>query len=881
MDPIDVLLVVATDVEADAVFAASGSGEAAPTVLHGENRTYFDLGVIGGARTAMVQTEAGTATVGGSLATILTAIGEVRPATVIMVGIAFGVSNEKQPIGTVLVSKQVQQYEIQRVGTSNGGKPLIIPRGDRATASPRVLNRLRAARALAESGVQFGLVLSGEKLVDNVDYRNLLTSYEAEALGGEMEGGGLYIAATEQHLDWCIAKAVCDYADGNKGEDKKERQRIAAESAAAYVLAALRQGGFATQENSSAGDPAGSTATPDAGSEDLSQENASILPGWLEVDRGFLDTQTTDLSPSALNLYFDGAVPHWRHALSPEIPRRGLVGEVREKLEGGRQDGSGPLFQILLGAGGEGKSTALLQIAADIAELDDWVVLWRPEPEIRLDVATFLDALDRQQNWLLVVDDADSIVSDLFGLARALGLRGLANVHVLACARDSDWRAAKGPWKSWSAHVEFRDVLLRGIDHDDADRITKAWAVAPPEGRGLALDGAGLVRATKASAVRGEGSFFGGVLAERFSPNGLLAHLKDLMLRLHGREVGCGTLRDALGYAAMCHAIGIPGLDYRVLADLLGVEHRSVRSKIERPLGDEAGAVRAGTAVLTRHRRVAEVVVQLLDSDFDEDIGRGYADIVRQTIHTAERGHRLWPHGHVVHCGAGLVRNLPKAIPSSHRGQAAVAAAQAAHEAEPSRLTYVVDLAKAWRTAGEPEGAVELLRGVIPSTDDHVDFDNLVRGYYYEWSVAEGEAGRKRNDIWLTAYSMSDILPAALTNEQMKLILAGLGVACLDISGRESATAVAKCMRACSVLGLKTQPDKKTQSYFARYKSRSDQNGVARPSSDAEALNWIAQVVAAVEPEVSRYITDLAPGIPLTFQALAIRLGISPSNCDL
>jgi nucleoside phosphorylase len=247
----DLLLVVTTDVEHTAVidaWKAAVKRRAAPALMHGEKRTYDDLGVVAGARVAMVQTQMGTATVGGSLSTIQTAIRELQPKTLIMVGIAFGVDPEKQPIGTVLVSERVHQYELQRIGTDADGAERRIHRGDKASASPETLSRLRSANRT--SPAQFGLLLSGEKLVDNHDYRGQLREIEPEAIGGEMEGGGLYVAATEERRAWCIVKAVCDWADGNKGKDKAVRQRRAAETAAAYVMRAVVAGGFAVRESS-------------------------------------------------------------------------------------------------------------------------------------------------------------------------------------------------------------------------------------------------------------------------------------------------------------------------------------------------------------------------------------------------------------------------------------------------------------------------------------------------------------------------------------------------------------------------------------------------------------------------------------------------------
>jgi nucleoside phosphorylase len=76
--------------------------------------------------------------------------------------------------------------------------------------------------------------------VDNVDYRDDLRALEPEAIGGEMEGAGLYVACHEAKTDWILIKAICDWADGNKGHDKEARQALAAKNAAGFAMFVLR-----------------------------------------------------------------------------------------------------------------------------------------------------------------------------------------------------------------------------------------------------------------------------------------------------------------------------------------------------------------------------------------------------------------------------------------------------------------------------------------------------------------------------------------------------------------------------------------------------------------------------------------------------------------
>lgn len=241
---VDVLLVTVADVERDAVLTAFRKETGHEAILSfGGYKTYYELGVVGGARVVMVQSEMGSVNPGAALSTVIFACDDLKPRAVIAVGIAFGV--EGTEIGEVLVSKQMHAYEPQRVSTGKNGEATSIPRGAVADASARLLDRIRSASAgWDRSKTRFGLMLSGEKLIDDLQFRDELTNRFPEAIGGEMEGAGTYSAAVQKNTDWIVVKAVCDWADGNKGKRKKQRQAIAAENSALLVLRAIKLGGF-------------------------------------------------------------------------------------------------------------------------------------------------------------------------------------------------------------------------------------------------------------------------------------------------------------------------------------------------------------------------------------------------------------------------------------------------------------------------------------------------------------------------------------------------------------------------------------------------------------------------------------------------------------
>lgn len=240
-----VLIVTVTKVEVQAVLEVfSQAAGTAWTRQAVGNKMYYYLGIHGGAPVFMVQSEMGIAGPGGALLTVNQAIRDLHPQAIIMCGIAFGLRPDKQKLGDILISRQLHYYEPQKIDVNRGQ----MPRGDRTTSSERLLSRFRSGD-IDWQGAQthFGLVLSGEKLVNDPAFRDWLLKTEPEAIGGEMEGAGLYAAARDVKADWILVKAVCDWADGDKND---HAQPLAAHNAAQFVLHVLQLGGWDNSEES-------------------------------------------------------------------------------------------------------------------------------------------------------------------------------------------------------------------------------------------------------------------------------------------------------------------------------------------------------------------------------------------------------------------------------------------------------------------------------------------------------------------------------------------------------------------------------------------------------------------------------------------------------
>jgi len=200
-DPgIDVLLLVATTVELRAACSALSpiDGEALLLCFYRDDVAYY-VGRLGVAFTVAVMSRMAADSAGGSLVVAKNAIALTRPAAVIAVGIAFGANPAKQTIGDVLVASQIINYELQRVQPGRS-----ISRGSRPETGQLLGNLFREVTDWEfkniEGGdcrVEFGPVLSGAKLIDDIDYKLKLLKDQKDAIGGEMEGTGVYAAVRD------------------------------------------------------------------------------------------------------------------------------------------------------------------------------------------------------------------------------------------------------------------------------------------------------------------------------------------------------------------------------------------------------------------------------------------------------------------------------------------------------------------------------------------------------------------------------------------------------------------------------------------------------------------------------------------------------------
>ncbi|WP_395718838.1 hypothetical protein [Prosthecobacter sp.] len=616
---------------------------------------------------------------------------------------------------------------------------------------------------------------------------------------------------------------------------------------------------------------------------------------WQTINAAFVKSLAPLTREEAL-LYFDGAVPRWEHSVSSSIPKRQAAETVISRLSARSPKQGGCSLQLIRGAGGEGKTTILLQVAAALAGTGFWKVLWRPSANLRFTL-DLLAHQDDSTQWLVVADDAENLIVDVRQAAMKLSQKGTSNIHFLLAARDSDWRFFRGDQVGWASWLQrHSDIYLRNATEEDARRIVEAWRNCGTEAMGALeaeKDPGEQVRAlvnaiNDAAHSQSEGSLFGGLLRVRFGPAGLRSHVISLLERLRSMPIehssNKSNLFDALLYVAACHGVGIPGIDANVLADLVGVERGRVQNLVVRPLGEEAAAVQSAGHIMTRHSDVAQAVLVEAEASFDAVLSEILGRLVSQAVKTGKGGVRFHTFNDIAHLGPRLLDErdarfkLPKQLSKETCKAIAVAAARADAEVESDRLVPLVDLAKTYRASGDCAAAAEVFRENLASAAEKVDCVEVIRGFWYEWAVCEGTIGEDREyaaaNVWLAGISLSDMLnPVELTDRNVKLICAGIAEAFRRMCDPMADTVLARAHRASAYLGKMVELDSETSSYFQKHHKSADNIRTGHPHNLETAIDWIRNGVLAAREELEdSFLLGLANPNELAFKLLETTL---------
>lgn len=204
------------------------------------NRLVYRIGRLGHFLVAYTQSGMGSAQRDGSTLTVYKAIETINPKIVLMPGVAFGVNKKKQKIGDVLVSRRVINYDVTRINHNKDD----IQRGNDPICGQLLHNIFSTTidwnhnlTKTSQSNIIVGEMLSGEKLVDDPEYSQLLKDKFPKAIGGEMEGTGVAAACGDGQIsEWILVKGICDWADGKKNKTYQPKAALASMSLVFHIL---------------------------------------------------------------------------------------------------------------------------------------------------------------------------------------------------------------------------------------------------------------------------------------------------------------------------------------------------------------------------------------------------------------------------------------------------------------------------------------------------------------------------------------------------------------------------------------------------------------------------------------------------------------------
>lgn len=203
-------------------------------------KTYY-LGQFGLYPAAYIHVDEQGATNPASMPLVSQLVHDLSPVAVVMVGIAFGVNEQSQKIGDVLVSDKILPYDSQKI-LENKTEYKEIPK----EVGFQLLNAFKEHREWLYylpnselSTVYIGSILTGSRLINNYKYRSQLINdfVDYKPIGGEMEAQGIY-AMCKVHgvTEWIIVKGICDWGYRKSTPNKKKDQIIAANAAVEYCF---------------------------------------------------------------------------------------------------------------------------------------------------------------------------------------------------------------------------------------------------------------------------------------------------------------------------------------------------------------------------------------------------------------------------------------------------------------------------------------------------------------------------------------------------------------------------------------------------------------------------------------------------------------------
>lgn len=444
--------------------------------------------------------------------------------------------------------------------------------------------------------------------------------------------------------------------------------------------------------------------------------------------------------------YVQGAQPSWVTASKMPVLRN--TENAYQTLKDEIMSAT-PHMIVLAAPAGEGKSTALRQIALKASEdFPEAEILYRNAgaPQVTAEWVNFLKS--ENPLTLVFVDDGDLV----------------ANQIVRAREKESDQENGKvvwvvamhttylhsGPIRRLLAAEDPRLVEFSSFEDTDANALAGAWLdaeILPAEYRDQTSTDIAKMIEDAAESTQGR-SLFGSIL-HLWSGDDLVDRVSDLLTKVAGLSISGVSFKHLLSAVAVTQVawdlegeLG-DGLSLAALGELARITHQDVLRMVVEPLGREVGISQVGDRVYVRHPSIAEAIYDLLDEHDELD------EVVREV---SRKGATMRYSGKYSKSDSKSAYRLARRL----EGPEAIAASFGAIEGAGNKLEPRVTAIATLRENEELEKASRYAHRLSEDLSPYSDKLQVVRGFYVEWSVVESRLGHLDRAVELAVTAISD-----------------------------------------------------------------------------------------------------------------------------
>jgi nucleoside phosphorylase len=247
------LLFVVTDVEERAVLTVAEQVKPGLTVSldHRREHTVLRLGEFSSCDVVLARSGAGPYSPRGLMLTADALIRDLRPDYVLLTGICFGLKDDEQRLGDVVIASQARDIDHRKLDEGTGAM-VDQPRGDRTGPSATFYSRVVGGAAVwadDEVAVHIGPVVASGTLFDSPTRRSEVKAAHPDAVAGDMESHVFAAVAQLRKVEWCAVRGISDWGM----HKNSEHQVRAAQNAARLVFAVICAGALANPVRSPGG----------------------------------------------------------------------------------------------------------------------------------------------------------------------------------------------------------------------------------------------------------------------------------------------------------------------------------------------------------------------------------------------------------------------------------------------------------------------------------------------------------------------------------------------------------------------------------------------------------------------------------------------------